>query len=432
MALFEAPAAHEAVHYNNPYNSPEFEDEWEVHEGHPYNVPESSHYNSPEFEDEWEIHEGHHYNVPESSHFNSPEFEDEWEVHEGHPYNNPYNSPEFEDEWEVHEGHPYNVPESSHYNSPEFEEENELLGNIMRGIGGLFGGGGEEIGHEMEDEFEDEASHFNNPEEEYEIGQILGALGLGEGEFEADPFFGKLRGLVNRVKKVARRFGKFVGPLARRLAPIAARALGSMIPGVGAIAGPLAGKLVGSLVSEAEMEVAEMENHLLSMLAQEGEAEHPEVQEALMAELMAANAAEAESEDEAEAMVSASLPLTMRVMRAQHTLLPVTPVLVQANARLVRTLRRQGRGGRQLLRLLPAIHRNTIAILRLLGQSQRITTPTAIRAMSIATKRLMSNPQRTRRAARRNIAMQMRATRMNRQRGSLPLRPLPRRQRVAL
>ena len=63
MALFEAPIAHEAVHYSNP----------------------ESHYSNPEFEYEYED--------------------------ESHPYSN-----------------------------PELEYEG-LLGNIISGIGGLFGGG---------------------------------------------------------------------------------------------------------------------------------------------------------------------------------------------------------------------------------------------------------------------------------------------------
>jgi len=52
--------------------------------------------------------------------------------------------------------------------------------------------------------------------------------------------------------------------------------------------------------------------------------------------------------------------------------------------------------------------------------------------MSVATKRVMSNPQRVQRAIRRNMAMQVRASRMNQPRGTLPLRPTPRRQRVTV
>ena len=180
------------------------------------------------------------------------------------------------------------------------------------------------------------------------------------------------------------------------------------------------------------MEVAQMENQLLNMLSQTGEVEHPEVHEALLAELLAGSATAAQSEAEAEAMLAATIPMTIKFMRAPRTMLPVTPGLVQANVRLVRTLGRQGRDGRQLLRLLPEIHRNTIAILRRLARSQRLTTPLAVGAMSVATKRVMSNPQRVQRAIRRNMAMQVRASRMNQPRGTLPLRPTPRRQRVTV
>src|SRR5689334_13394952 len=123
MAIFEAPIAHVATQHGNPYSSLEFEEEWEVHPG--------SHYTNTEFEEEWEVHPG--------SHYTNTEFEEEWEVHPG-----------------------------SHYTNTEFEEESEFLGNILRGIGGLFGGGGEE----GEMEFED----------------------------ESDPFFGKIRGLIGRIK----------------------------------------------------------------------------------------------------------------------------------------------------------------------------------------------------------------------------------------
>jgi len=360
MAMFEAPVAHEASHYGNPYSNPEFEFEEELSH---YSNPEASPYSNPEFEFE---DEAAHYSNPEASPYSNPEFE-------------------FEDE-AAH----YSNPEASPYSNPEFE-------------------------------FEDEAAHYSNPELEFEdeISAILGPA--AEGEYEADQFFGRIRRAIRGVTKIA-------APLAKRLAPFAAKALAGIIPGGGAIAGPLAGKLVGSLVSEAEMEVAHMENQLLSMLSQEGEAEHPEVQEALMTEMMAGQAAAAESETEAEAMLAATIPLTIRSMGAQRTMLPVTPALVQANARLVRTLRRQGPGGRQLLRLLPAIHRNTIAILRQLARSQTLTTPTAVRAMSVATERVMSNPQRTQSAIQRNMAMQVRATRTSRPRGTLPLRPSPRRQ----
>jgi hypothetical protein len=298
-----------------------------------------------------------------------------------------YSNPELEFEFED-EGAHYSNPEASPYSNPEFE-------------------------------FEDEAAQYSNPEWEFEdeISAILGPT--GEGEYEADQFFSRIRRAASRLR---------LGSIAKRLAPFAAKALAGIIPGGGAIAGPLVDKIVSSVVREAEMEVAQMENQLLNMLSQTGEVEHPEVHEALLAELLAGNATAAESEAEAEALLAATIPMTIRFMRAPRTMLPVTPGLVQANVRLVRTLGRQGRGGRQLLRLLPEIHRNTIAILRHLARSQRLTTPLAVGAMSVATKRVMSNPQRVQRAIQRNMAMQVRATRTSRPRGTLPLRPSPRRQ----
>ena len=202
-----------------------------------------------------------------------------------------------------------------------------------------------------------------------------------------------------------------------------------MIPGVGAIAAPLAGRLVGSLVSEAEMEVAEMENHFVNTFAETGEAEHPEVHEALLSELLAANAVGAQTEAEAEAEIGATIPLTIRVMRAGRSVLPVTPALVQANVRLVKTLRRQGQGGRELMRLLPTINRLAVAILNRAARLQRLTSPLAVRAMAVATNRVMSNPRTVRKVVQRNMALRVRAQ-AAKPRGRLPLRPSPRRRQV--
>src|SRR5215469_2171646 len=99
MVFFEAPVAHLASPHGNPYTHSEFENEWELHPG---------------------------------SHFTHTEFEGEWE----HPAGHPYTHQEFEGEWELMAGNPYT--------HQEFEDESEFLGNILRGIGGLFGGGGEE------------------------------------------------------------------------------------------------------------------------------------------------------------------------------------------------------------------------------------------------------------------------------------------------
>src|SRR5438270_153679 len=191
-------------------------------------------------------------------------------THEASHYGNAYSNPELEFEEEL-----------SHYSNPEFE-------------------------------FEDESAHYSNPELEFEdeISAILGPT--AEGEYEADQFFGRIRRAIRKVAKIA-------APLAKRLAPFAAKALAGIIPGGGLIAGPLVDKIVSSVAGEAEMEVAQMENQLLNKLSQTGEVEHPEVHEALLAELLAGNATAAQSEAEAEAMLAATIPMTIKFMRAPRT-----------------------------------------------------------------------------------------------------------------
>ena len=246
--------------------------------------------------------------------------------------------------------------------------------------------------HEWEGEWETHEAHYSNPEAHYSNPEAL------EWEDEGELFFKKA---FSALKKVA-------GPLAKKLAPIAARTLVGMIPGVGAVAGPLAGKLVGALVREGEAEAAALEAHLLSpeaVLESGSAAAH----EAALAELLAAEAAEAGSLPEAEAVIAASLPLTITIMGGRRALRHVTPTLTQANARLVQVLGSQGPGGRQLLRVVPEINRLGVGILRAQARhGQPITGSSAVRAMAVATQRVLSNPQRVQKVIGRNAAIRRR------------------------
>src|SRR5437764_10745272 len=193
-------------------------------------------------------------------------------THEASHYGNAYSNPALEFEEELSH---YSNPEASHYSNPEFEFEDEAAHYSNPYSNPEF-------------EFEDEVAHYSNPELEFEdeISAILGPT--AEGEYEADQFFGRIRRAIKKAAKIA-------APLAKRLAPFAAKALASIIPGGGVIAGPLIDKIVSSVAGEAEMEVAQMENQLLNMLSQTGEVEHPEVHEALLPELLAGNATAAQS-----------------------------------------------------------------------------------------------------------------------------------------
>jgi hypothetical protein len=220
---------------------------------------------------------------------------------------------------------------------------------------------------EWESEWESHESQYSNPE----------AL---EWEDEGELFFKKA---FSAIKKVA-------GPLAKKLAPIAARTLVGMIPGVGAVAGPLAGKLVGALVREGEMEATEAEAHFFGtneMQAEvgSGEAAH----EAALMEVMAAEAARAPSAAQAAALTGAAVPLAMRSMRA-GSLRAMMPILVRAQAQLVQFLHRQGRGGQAILPATATIMRRTIASLRAARQRQvQITPELALRVMAGHSQRVL-------------------------------------------
>ena len=229
----------------------------------------------------------------------------EWETPEAHPYGNPYASTEWNTTRpEAHpysmEGHPeWETPEAHPYGNPYASTEWELP-----------------EAHPYSQEMEDYAST------EWE----------DEGEF----FFKRaFRGLKSLAKRLV--------PIGKLLAPLAARALGSMIPGLGVIAGPLAGQLTRQLVREGEMEAMEVEAQFFGTNESEAEVGQTEAaHEAALTELLAHEAAQAESEAEAEALLGGTLPITITIMGGRRALRPVMPTLTQANGRLVQVLRRQG------------------------------------------------------------------------------------------
>jgi hypothetical protein len=350
--LFEAPVAHEA-HYSNPYSNPEFEDEWESsHEATHYSNP----YSNPEFEDEWESSHESHYSNP----YSNPEFEDEWESsHESH-YSNPYSNPEFEDEWESsYEAMHYSNP----YSNPEFEDEWESS---------------------------HEATHYSNP--------------YSNPEDEGEYFFKKaFRTIGKGLKSVV----KAAAPLAKRFAPIVAGKLAALIPGIGPISGPLAARLTSSLVQEGEMETAQMEAEFFGTNEAEAEvAQTEQAHEAALTEFLAAQAAEAATEAEAETTLGAALPITISIMGGRRSLRPVTPILAQANSQLVQMLRQQGPVGQQLLRTVPTIQRRAIGTLKAAArQGQPINGAMAVKAMAAASKQVLGNPRTVQQAIVRNAVL---------------------------
>jgi hypothetical protein len=219
-----------------------------------------------------------------------------------------------------------------------------------------------------------------------------------EWERGADPFFGRM------FKGLARGLGS----IAKRVAPMAVRALGSMVPGLGAVAGPILGQLTQSILGEGEAMAAEAEAEAFGGSHGEAEIGHTETaHEAALSELLAAEAAMASSEAEAVSAISATLPLTIHIMRAGRATRPVMPALTQANARVARAmLRAGGPGGRQLLRTMPSIQRLAAGTINAAARAGRPVTPAlAVGAMAAATRRILGNPRRVDVLVNRNLAL---------------------------
>jgi hypothetical protein len=338
-----------------------------------FETPTNS-YSNAELEHEWE-HSMEMQNEWEANPYSNPELENEWETN---AYSNSYSNPEFTNEWETSmemqnewEANPYGNPElenaweSNPYSNPEFENEWET-----------------------------------NPYSNSEMNP--------EGEF----FFKRLASFAK----------KRLLPLARKMAPNLARTLLGMIPGVGAIAGPLAGKLTSALLQEAEMEVAQLEANFFGTNEAEAEvANHEVAYEAALTEFLAAQAAEASTESESESAIAASLPITITIMGGKRALRPVIPVMTQATGQLAKAMRQQGPAGRQLLRTIPTIQRQTVATLKAAARAgQPINSTTALRAMANATNRVLSNPQAVQKAVVRNAVLRQRTAPPNPRRMAAP------------
>ena len=222
----------------------------------------------------------------------------------------------------------------------------------------------------------------------HESGSGWGEAGWAEaGWGEADQFFGKLK-------------LKSLGGLAKSLAPMAAKTLAGMVPGGSLISGAL-----GSLMREVDGEVSAMEAALFS---HGGALEVPSelAHEAMLAEVLAAEAAQARTPTRAVTLLAGSLPITITVMGGRQALRPVTPVLAQATSRLVGVLGAHGPAGRQLFRAVPAIHRRTVKMLTTAsGTGQPVSSGLAVRAMARAASGVLSDPTAVQTAVRRNLAL---------------------------
>jgi hypothetical protein len=253
-----------------------------------------------------------------------------------------------------------------------------------------------------------------------------------EGGGEADPF---LSFLLPLAAKALPSIGQALLPAVRQLIPQAAQAIGTtvtnLLPSPAAAAGAsgpvgapsrapggahsgrqralrLIRELHGMVLrGEAEAEAAE--NALFGTGSGELESGHPDADEAALTEVLAAEAAHTASEAEAEALLGAALPITIRIMSGRGQLLRVTPALVRANTRLVHGLRRSGPAGPNLLRLVPKIQRNTVATIKQQQRSGRPVSPSMVAPiMAAQATRVLGTPRKCGPALVRNAVVRQR------------------------
>ncbi len=308
--------------------------------------------------------------------YNVPEMEEEWEQSGASHYTHPYNVGEMEEEWEhagatSHYSHPYNVG--------EMEEEWEHAGTTSH-----YGPSSYNVG-EMEEEWEQGgASHYNHQ------------VSAQEWEDEADNFIPLLlkgaKMLLPHAKRLAMRVGRNLLNRSRQPAQQSISRPSSV--GRDQQIAALFRQL-GSVFAQGESEAAAHEAELFGGNEFETEvAGHAMAHQAALAEIMAAEATHTESESEAQALLAASVPLMINVVRGGLAIRRLTPRLVQLNARLVLSLHRQGRPGRQLLAAVPAIQHRTLTTLKAIQRTgQPITPRLAQQVMAGQTMRVLGNPR---------------------------------------
>jgi hypothetical protein len=310
---------------------------------------------------------------------------------------------EYEDEYELED---------------EFESEH-FLGGLAKVAGSLLGEGEDEyeseyeyeaedelegefedefetrLQSEFEDEYEDEYEYEDEVEgeDEYEdeaflggLGKIAGALlGEGEGEYEdeaeaeAEYFFKKVGGFLRRHKGLLKK-------IAKTAAPLIATAVGG--PAAGMVARAVTSQLEGEFEDELEAELEDM-------------ATAPVSPQAALGEYLAARAATAQTEAEAEAFIGSAITVTLS-NRDRRELEEILPQLLRGATVLTRILRRYPQT-RQAVRLVPGIVDSTSRTIAGQRAAGRVIRPADVGAvLGGSTRRVLGDPRWQSAVARRH------------------------------
>jgi len=181
---------------------------------------------------------------------------------------------------------------------------------------------------------------------------------------------------------------------------------------IGGPAGGAIGSGVAKALGEADMEVTQIEAEFFGMNEADAEvAPTAAARDAALAEVLAAQAAEAATDAEAEAFAAAALHPTIASMNAQQ-LRPYIPMLVQFYALLTKILLQQGVSGQQLLRTLPHQQRRVVTALKKESRSGKpVNGKKAVGTAAVAAQKVMGSSRATQKALMRNAAVQSRTAR---------------------
>ena len=290
-------------------------------------------------------------------------------------------------------------------------EENDFEENDFEELGGHEGDLEEISAYEV-----GTTGELEDPSDEYEIDEPWQAdleelddesdeLEFESGfddELDEEGFFSFIkkigRGLGSLVKKGARALGRIVGPLFKKLAPIAARIVGGAIGGPAGAA--IGGTIAGAVLRESEMETeagteAEFEQSEIDFEEAGGDSESYEAMQGY-AEIMAG----ADSERRVNRAFVALARRIPRMFRRNRRLQPVIPLVIRASLALAKTFRKNRRT-RWAIRAIPLIIRRTLTRL---ARARRIDRRAVVLAMSRETAWVLANPRRARLSMRRGVS----------------------------
>lgn len=200
-------------------------------------------------------------------------------------------------------------------------------------------------------------------------------------------------------------FFPLLAPLLMKAAPIAIRAIGSLIGGARRRQREFEFEYEGEGEYEGDPFIGNLLRGLGSALGLgEGESEYeyefefgtaPMSEYEIVMENLAYRAAHSESEAEAEAFLGALIPLATRLIpQAAQVLTAIAPSLIQGVSRMGQTWHRSPRT-RPLLQTVPQIVKATVATLANQAQQGKPVSPkTAVRALAGNTARVLNNPQK--------------------------------------